>query len=223
MPPTWSSWPWVATTAVDAVGVLAQVGEVGQHEVDAVHVGTGEHQPAVDEQDAAVVADALLDRHAVAADLPEPAEEDDADRRQRTRVSHERDQVRVDLGGASARASRRVGAHRQPAVPGRLAEVAQHRLGRARVRRTRRRSRSAQLSSSRALTAPGAGDVAVLPAVEQLDDVRARPVRGHADQRRRRRPPAAAASARRRRCRPRSRPARRRSAGPSRPGCRRRP
>ena len=68
--------------AVDALGVVAQVGEVGQHEVDAVQVGPGEHQPAVDEQDPAVVAEALLDRHAVAADLPEPAEEDEADGRQ---------------------------------------------------------------------------------------------------------------------------------------------
>ena len=31
---------------VDAVGVVAQVGEVGQHEVDAEHVDVGEHQPA---------------------------------------------------------------------------------------------------------------------------------------------------------------------------------
>ena len=62
------------------VGVLAQIGEVGQDEVDAVQVGAGEHQPAVDEQDAAVVAGPLLDRHAVASDLPQPAEEDEADR-----------------------------------------------------------------------------------------------------------------------------------------------
>ena len=31
--------------ADDAIGVLAQLGEVGQDEVDAVHVGVGEHQP----------------------------------------------------------------------------------------------------------------------------------------------------------------------------------
>ena len=61
---------------LDAVGVLAQVREVGQDEVDAVHVGVGEHQPAVDEQQAAV----LLEHHAVAADLAETAEEGDADR-----------------------------------------------------------------------------------------------------------------------------------------------
>jgi hypothetical protein len=35
---------------LDAVGVLAQVREVGEDEVDAVHVGVGEHEPAVDEQ-----------------------------------------------------------------------------------------------------------------------------------------------------------------------------
>ena len=64
----------------DALGVLAQVGEVGKDEIDAVQVGAGEHQPAVDEQDPSAVADALLDRHAVAPDLAEPAEKDEADR-----------------------------------------------------------------------------------------------------------------------------------------------
>ena len=64
----------------DPRSVLAQVREVGQHEVDAVHVRVGEHQPAVDEQDAAVGAvagrpSAELDRHAVAPDLAEAAEE----------------------------------------------------------------------------------------------------------------------------------------------------
>ena len=68
----------------DAPGVLAQVREVGEHEVDAVHVRVGEHQPAVDEQDLAIGTVARrtaaeLDRHAVAADLAEAAEEDDAD------------------------------------------------------------------------------------------------------------------------------------------------
>ena len=62
--------------ALDAVGVLAQVGEVGEDEVDAGHVGVGEHQPAVDDEDAAVD----LEAEAVPADLPEPAEEDDANR-----------------------------------------------------------------------------------------------------------------------------------------------
>ena len=38
---------------LDPVGVLAQVREVGQHEIDAGHVGVGEHDPAVDEQDPA--------------------------------------------------------------------------------------------------------------------------------------------------------------------------
>ncbi len=40
--------------ALDAVGVLAQPREVGQHQVDAEHVGVGEHQPAVEQHDAAV-------------------------------------------------------------------------------------------------------------------------------------------------------------------------
>ena len=62
--------------AHDPIGVVAQVGEVRQHEVDAVHVGVGEHEAAVDEQEAVL----LLEDHAVAADLAQPAEEGDGDR-----------------------------------------------------------------------------------------------------------------------------------------------
>ena len=100
--------------AVDALGVVAQVREVGQHEVDAVQVGAGEHQPAVDEQDPAVVAGALLDGHAVATDLPQAAEEDEADglshgqpagsrrpRRRRRRATADR---RPSVGGSARRA-----------------------------------------------------------------------------------------------------------------------
>ena len=61
----------------DPVGVLAEVGEVGQHEVDPGHVALGEHDPAVDDEDA--VFD--LETEAVAPDLAETAEEDDPDRR----------------------------------------------------------------------------------------------------------------------------------------------
>ena len=61
---------------LDAIGVLTQVGEVGKHEVDAGHVGVGEHDPAVDEQDPLVD----LDAAAVAPDLAQPAQKDDADR-----------------------------------------------------------------------------------------------------------------------------------------------
>ena len=60
---------------LDPIRVLAQVREVGKDEVDAGHVGVGEHDPAVDDQDPAVD----LDAAAVAADLAEPAEEHDAD------------------------------------------------------------------------------------------------------------------------------------------------
>ncbi len=67
---------------LDPLGVLPQVGEIGQDQVDPVHVRVGKHQPTVDEHDraAGIVDRALLDRHAVATDLAEPAEEDDADR-----------------------------------------------------------------------------------------------------------------------------------------------
>ena len=61
---------------LDPVGVLPQVREVGQHEIDTGHVGVGEHDPAVDEQDPLVD----LDAAAVAPDLAQPAQEDDTDR-----------------------------------------------------------------------------------------------------------------------------------------------
>ena len=59
---------------LDVVGAVAQVGEVGQDEVDAEHLGGRELEPGVDDDDLAAVFD---DRH-VLADLPQPAERDDA-------------------------------------------------------------------------------------------------------------------------------------------------
>ena len=61
---------------LDPIGVVAQVREVGQHEVDTGHVDVGEHDPAVDDEDAALDFEA----EAVAPDLPEAAQEDDGDR-----------------------------------------------------------------------------------------------------------------------------------------------
>ena len=86
--------------AFDARRVLAQPREVGEHEVDAEHVGVGEHEAAVEQQDAAV----LLERRAVAADLAETAEEGDADR-----VSHDA-QARRFASTSSARSSSPSGA-----------------------------------------------------------------------------------------------------------------
>ena len=59
--------------ALDPVRVVAEVREVREDEVDAGHVGVGEHEPAVDDEDAVVD----LEAEAVAADLTEPTEEDD--------------------------------------------------------------------------------------------------------------------------------------------------
>ena len=56
--PTWSSWPCVSTIASMSVGALAQVREVGQHEVDPQLLGGREHQARVDHDDAPVVLDA---------------------------------------------------------------------------------------------------------------------------------------------------------------------
>src|SRR4029077_8368169 len=59
---------------LDLIGVLAQVLEVGQDQVDARHLRLGEGQPCVQDQDAAV----HLEGGHVAADLADAAEEDDA-------------------------------------------------------------------------------------------------------------------------------------------------
>ena len=61
--------------AVNSVRVLAQEGEVRQHEVDSRHVGLWEHDPDVKDDQAPLD----LDAGAVAADLTEPTKEDDAD------------------------------------------------------------------------------------------------------------------------------------------------
>ena len=62
---------------LDPIGVLTEIGEIGEHEVDPGHVGLGEHDPAVDHQDAIVD----LEAEAIAADFAQPAEEDDLDGR----------------------------------------------------------------------------------------------------------------------------------------------
>ena len=61
---------------LDVARALAQIGEVGQHEIDADHLGRGEAQADVDDDDAVVVLD---DGH-VLADLPQAAEGQDAQR-----------------------------------------------------------------------------------------------------------------------------------------------
>ncbi len=58
---------------LDVIRALAQISEVGQHEVDPKHVGGGKAQPGVDDDDPVLVFD---DRH-VLADLAEPAERQD--------------------------------------------------------------------------------------------------------------------------------------------------
>src|SRR5438094_581686 len=90
--------------ALDPFGVLAQVREVGEHEIDARHVRVGEHQPAVDDEDAALD----LDAEAVAPDLAQPAEEDEphfvahrADATDRTRPASGRwSRARYALAGS---------------------------------------------------------------------------------------------------------------------------
>jgi hypothetical protein len=54
---------------LDAVRVLAQESEIGQHEVDTRHVDVGEHETAVDDEQPLLD----FDDRAVAPDLPQPA------------------------------------------------------------------------------------------------------------------------------------------------------
>ena len=61
---------------LDVLRTLAQVGEVRQHQIDADHLRRREAQPDVHHDDPAVLLD---DRH-VLADLPQPAEGQDAQR-----------------------------------------------------------------------------------------------------------------------------------------------
>ena len=68
----------------DLGAVLLEVRDVGDDEVDAEHLLVREHEPAVDDDDVV----AVLEHVAVLADLPYPAERDDAERN--VRVGHRR-------------------------------------------------------------------------------------------------------------------------------------
>ena len=52
-------------TCFDAVCIFTQIREVGQDQVDAVHICIGKHQTTIDEEQSIV----LLDHHAVATYL----------------------------------------------------------------------------------------------------------------------------------------------------------
>ena len=60
----------------DLVAVLLEIADVGDDEVDAEHLLVGEHEAAVDDDDVV----AVLEHVHVLADLPHPAERDDAER-----------------------------------------------------------------------------------------------------------------------------------------------
>ncbi len=73
----WSSWPCVRRIAADPVAARGEVLEVGDDEVDAGHVGGREEHPRVEEQEVVLP----LEHHGVEAELTEPAERHEADRR----------------------------------------------------------------------------------------------------------------------------------------------
>ena len=193
--------------AVDVVGPLAQKREVRQHEVDPGHLGVGEHHPAVEDDEPAV----LLENRAVAADLPEPAEEGDPDRLRHAwlatplRASRlERHDSRLaSIEPASARAT-----------PGPVPSEAGTRPPGGRAARSTALAGIGFGASSlglerdrveqRGVQLPGALDVAVEEAADHLAELLRRPSATRRSRRRRRRPPAAEGSAGRRRCSSRS-------------------
>ena len=115
---------------LDVVDVLAQVGEVGQHEVDAHHLGGREAQPDVDDDDPAVVLD---DGH-VLADLAEPAEREDAQGAAHAVAARSSSPWRSSIALRPRRSLALVGLdHRQAAAPDVVAEQVQRRLGAGRA------------------------------------------------------------------------------------------
>ncbi len=60
----------------DLLSVLAQVGDVGDHQIDPEHLLIGEHESTVDDDDVVAI---LEDVH-VLADLPHASEGDDSKR-----------------------------------------------------------------------------------------------------------------------------------------------
>ena len=165
--------------AVDAMRVLAEVREVGKHEVDARHVGLGEHEAAVEEHDAPVD----LDAGAVAPDLAEASEEDDADRDQPRAASR---RLVTPYAGCRctcrARSSVPAGAgpSGRPALTDRVPEHPHHRLRRDRVRRVVARLERERLEQA-SVRLSRRDDVALLERRDHLAVLDAGPVRRDAD------------------------------------------
>ena len=116
---------------VDPIPAVVQVGELGQHQVDAGHVGVGEHDAAVEDDDPAVD----LDAGAVATDLSQTAEEDDADgfgflrSAKRRHRDHRLAQGGQDLRRLGVQLGRGL-AHRKPALADAQAQRPHGGLGR---------------------------------------------------------------------------------------------
>ena len=133
---------------LDVLHPLAQVREVGQHEVDAHHLGGREPQPAVDHDDAVVV----LDDRQVLPDLADASKREDAQLAAHAAWTPLSKPVALE-GGAHDRELGLVGLHqRQPQAADVVAEQVQGGLDRDRARgaehRVRRR-RAARRRSRR--------------------------------------------------------------------------
>jgi len=64
----------VITIGLHAIGLVAQVAEIGDHHVNPEHIMFGKHDPGVHDQDRA----AVLEEQHVLADLPQAAQGQDA-------------------------------------------------------------------------------------------------------------------------------------------------
>ena len=156
------------------VGVFPEVGEVGQHQIDAGHVEVGEHEPAVEEHDAPVD----LDAGAVAADLPEAPEEDDPDRRQPLQRCEVFSRERTSLARVVKPVRGRT--EGQPALAGGEPERPQHGFGGHGVGRFVAGLELVGFDQA-GVDRPGVIDVALVKRRDHLLDFFRRPVRLHRD------------------------------------------
>ena len=171
--------------AVDPVLAVVQVGELGQDQVDAGHVRVGEHDPAVEDDDAALD----LDAGAVPADLararpgrrPGPVSPSACCRGQPSGAT-------VTAGGptaarifcAWASSSGVDGAHGQAALADAQAQRPQHRLGRQRVGELVG-GLEVEGVEQLGVAGDGRGQVAGHEGVDDLAELGPDPVGGHAD------------------------------------------
>ena len=159
---------------VDVVDPLAQVGEVGQHEVDPEHLGGREHQPGVDDRRSARRARRRVMFLPIS---PEPAERQDP-QLLRSRDDRQLERARAPRGRRRAgrrRAAPSAAASRSEQMPS-ISSAAFSGIGLVGHGRAPRRAAGAAASTSRAASASPASKQ-----VADLGHLRADEVRGDED------------------------------------------